>query len=206
MPDIQLAKRIISSELKIMAGKLRTGNLSPDEIRLIVDWMESFKKYPLNLIDNYRSTIGEIEKIIREFKIKNENFVVFIDYLQLVRGGTGNTREQEVASISKAFKGIAMQYNIPLMALSQLSRKVDNRGKNAKPVLSDLRESGALEQDADTVIFLHRSDENEFKEFHPIEVIIAKQRYGELRVFELLFNKPFVKFLNKGQEENELFD
>jgi replicative DNA helicase len=191
-----IGNRLISSELKILGNKLRSRNLTDDERKKIMFWKGRIEKNPFYFMDNHTADLAQIEKTVGEFHRKNKDFVLMVDYLQLIPGGRGDTREQRVASISKALRGITLRYDIPVIALSQLSRKVTNRGRGSKPNLADLRESGSLEQDADTVIFLHREQDIEVDKLYPIEVIIAKQRDGGLGEFNLLFDSSTVNFLN----------
>jgi len=134
--------------------------------------------------------------------------IVFIDYLQLMKPPPAGSREQEVAKISRALKGIARELNIPVVALSQLSRAVEQRGEEARPQLSDLRDSGAIEQDADVVMFIHRKlyrrgkEDEEDDEIEPedntAEIIVRKQRNGPMGTIRLTFQKSFASFVDQA--------
>jgi replicative DNA helicase len=195
-----IGRRLISSELQILSNKLRSRTLTDEERKSIMFWKQDIENNPFYFMDNQQADLGQLEKTVSEFHRKNKDFVLVVDYLQLIPGGRGDTREQEVASISKALRGITLRYDIPVIALSQLSRKVTTRSKDSKPNLADLRESGSLEQDSDTVIFLHRKADVEVDNLYPIKIIIAKQRDGALGEFDLMFDSSTVKFLNYNED------
>lgn len=196
--DIEnLNERLLAAESRLSYNKIISGDLDEFEVQHLTETIISIESLPLFFVADYKRNISRIEKTIREFKIKHKEFVVIIDYLQLI-SSKGQTREQEVADISRRLKNLAMESNILLIAISQLSRKVDSRGKNAKPILSDLRESGEIEQDADIVLFLHRDQEKIFEESstETIELFLAKRRNGATGKMKLTFHKNYARFDN----------
>lgn len=198
MPMMQIIKRIIASELQIQANKLRSGNLDESEQELIRERSKILKEYPLKIIDDYQLKIVEMEKIIHQFKMNHQEFVVFVDYLQLVKGGEGDTTREKVSSIARSLLSFAGKYNIPVIALSQFSRSIAHRGDRARPKLSDLKESSEIEQAADTVVLIHATDNEMEQEMPTMNIDVAKQRYGEIGNFNLKFKRKFVRFENHG--------
>ena len=198
MPVVQIVKRIMSSELKIVANKLRSGNLSETEQDIIKNNSYLLCDLPLKIIDDFQCKISDIEKIIHQFKMNHEEFVVFVDYLQLVKGGTGDTTREKVSDIARSLLSFAGSYSIPIIALSQFSRNFAHRGERAKPKLSDLKESSEIEQAADTVVLIHATDEEMEQEMPTVQVSIAKQRYGEIGHFKLKFKRKYIRFENYG--------
>jgi len=191
-----LGKRILASELQIDGNRLRSRTLYDDERKEIIMWKEKNEETPFYFVDEHETELAQLEKIVSEVQRKHKEFIVIVDYLQLIPGGQGDTREQRVADISRTLRSLTLLYDIPVIALSQLNRGITYRSKDSKPRVEDLRESGAQEQDADTVIFLHRSEEAIGEGLQPIKIIIAKQRDGALAEFDLLFNPSNVRFLN----------
>jgi replicative DNA helicase len=199
MSTQQLVNRMLSSEGNIESKKLRTGQLSDsDWIRLTMA-MGTLSSIKLYIDDTPGITVNEIRSKCRKLKQSSGLGLIVIDYLQLIGGGSAKkeNRQQEVSEISRALKALAKELDVPVIALSQLSRSVESR-QDKRPMLSDLRESGSIEQDADMVAFLYRDDyynkDSEAKNI--IEIIIAKQRNGPVGTVELGFLKEYGKFVN----------
>ncbi len=205
MSSIQLVNRLISAEAELESEKIKKGNLADHEWEQLVHKTSKLTEAPIYIDDTPGLSILELRAKCRRLKAQHDVQLIIIDYLQLMSGDTskGNSgnREQEIASISRALKGIAKELNVPVLALSQLSRAVETRGGDKKPQLSDLRESGSIEQDADMVVFLYRPEYyglTEDSEGMPAqgmgEVIIAKHRNGSLENVKLKFIGRFTKF------------
>ena len=207
----QLALRILSSLGQLEGFKLRTGNLMNNDWKRINEAVSQLSNTNLVIDDTPGITIGEIRaKCRRLASSENGRSLVVIDYLQLISGGKnyGANRQQEVSDISRSLKTLAMELNVPIIALSQLSRSVEGR-EDKRPLMSDLRESGSIEQDADIVAFLYRDDyynkEARNEDNTSIsELIIGKHRNGPTTTIELLFKKNTSTFLNlKREKENK---
>jgi replicative DNA helicase len=204
MSSLQLVNRLISAEAELDSEKIKKGNLADYEWSQLNHKISSLSTAPIFIDDTPALSIRELRAKCRRLKSQHDIQLIIIDYLQLMSGndgGKGGNREQEIASISRALKGIAKELNIPVIALSQLSRSVETRGGDKKPQLSDLRESGSIEQDADMVIFLYRPEYYKITEDemgNPTqgmgEVIIAKHRNGSLETVQLKFIGKFTKF------------
>ncbi|WP_197274018.1 replicative DNA helicase [Hymenobacter sp. DG25A] len=205
MSSLQLVNRLISAEAELDSEKIKKGNLADYEWAQLNHKISALSSAPIFIDDTPGLSIRELRTKCRRLKAHHDIQMIIIDYLQLMSGNTdgkamGN-REQEIASISRALKGIAKELNVPVLALSQLSRSVETRGGDKKPQLSDLRESGSIEQDADMVIFLYRPEYYKITEDemgNPTqgtgEVIIAKHRNGSLETVQLKFIGKFTKF------------
>ena len=189
---VQLVNRLISAEAELESEKIKKGNLADYEWKQLVHKTDRLSKAKIFIDDTPALSILELRAKCRRLKAQHDVKVIIIDYLQLMSGESsktgGGNREQEIASISRALKGIAKELNIPVIALSQLSRAVETRGGDKRPQLSDLRESGSIEQDADMVMFLYRpeyygitQDESGMPTQGTGEVIIAKHRNGSAR-------------------------
>ncbi|MDA0973822.1 MAG: replicative DNA helicase [Bacteroidetes bacterium] len=202
MSSVQLVQRLISSETEISSEKLRKGDLRPDEFQLIHSRIGKLSKAPLFIDDTPALSVFELRAKCRRLKQQHNIELVVIDYLQLMTaGGDKGNREQEISTISRSIKSIAKELNIPVIALSQLNRSVETRGGDKKPQLSDLRESGAIEQDADLVSFIYRPEYYGIEEYEngmPTkgvgEFIIAKHRNGALESVRLSFKNHLAKF------------
>lgn len=204
MSATQLVKRIISSEAEISANKIHHGDLNDQEWNTLSQRVERLSRAPIFINDSAGLNIFEFRAQCRRLKSAHDIQLVIIDYLQLMSGsvdGKGTTREQEISTISRSLKSIAKELNVPVIALSQLSRAVESRTGEKRPQLSDLRESGAIEQDADMVLALYRpeyygfeqdSDGNSTK--GQAEVIILKNRHGAIDSVKLEFVNEFTKF------------
>lgn len=206
MSSVQLVNRLIAAEAEIDSEKIRKGTLAPHEWTQLHHKIQRLTEAPIFIDDTPALSILELRAKCRRLKAQHDIQMVVIDYLQLMSGDTSNgrmggNREQEIASISRALKNLAKELNVPVIALSQLSRAVETRGGDKKPQLSDLRESGSIEQDADMVCFLYRpeyynitQDENGNSTAGIGEVIIAKNRSGSLDTIQLRFINKFTKF------------
>ncbi|MEM9052065.1 MAG: replicative DNA helicase [Bacteroidota bacterium] len=204
MSSIQLVNRLISGETGIRGEKIRKGNLEDHEFTQLHTRIKKLSNAPIFIDDTPSLSVFELRAKARRLKSKHDIQLIIVDYLQLMTAGSdkGN-REQEISTISRSIKTIAKELNIPIIALSQLSRAVETRGGDKKPMLSDLRESGAIEQDADIVSFIYRPeyyDLDQDEEGNSLlgigQVIIAKHRNGALDTVSLKFVKDFAKFEN----------
>ncbi len=206
MSSVQLVKRLIASETRLPAEKLRKGDLRDDEFQQLHSRITKLSTAPIYIDDTPGLSIFDLRAKCRRLKMQYDIQIVIIDYLQLMTAGSskGNgNREQEISSISRSIKEIAKELNVPMIALSQLSRSVEQRGGDKRPVLSDLRESGAIEQDADIVSFIYRpeyygflQDEEGNSNAGVGEIIVAKHRNGALENVRLRFIKEFARFDN----------
>jgi len=205
MSSNQLVSRLISMETEIDSDKLRKGTLLEREWKHLTKNVSNLQKSPIFIDDTPAIGIFELRAKCRRLKAKHDIQMIIIDYLQLMTGSNdgsnGGNREQEISQISRALKGIAKELQVPVIALSQLSRAVEQRGGEKKPMLSDLRESGAIEQDADMVIFLYRpeyykiTEDSEGNDVKGIaEVIVAKNRHGAATTIKTRFVAQFAKF------------
>lgn len=206
MSSVQLVKRLIASESRISAEKLRKGDLAEHEFQQLHTRIAKLATAPIYIDDTPGISIFDLRAKCRRLKMQYDIQMVVIDYLQLMTAGGGKgqgNREQEISSISRSIKEIAKELNIPVIALSQLSRSVETRGGDKRPILSDLRESGAIEQDADIVSFIYRPEyydlhQNEDGESNKGvgEIIIAKHRNGATDNVRLRFIGEFARFEN----------
>ena len=200
MSKEQLALRLLCSQTEVPLYRVRSGNLSRAEFQKLTRYAGPLYKAPILIDDSAAPTVLEIRAKCRRLKSEGRLDVVIIDYLQLIRAsGTNENRVQEISMISRSLKALAKELDVPVIALSQLSRAVEQRtGKDRKPQLSDLRESGALEQDADLVMFVFR--EEMYKRDDPsvrgkAEILISKQRNGPTGDVKLTFLHEFTKFV-----------
>ena len=199
MSSEQLVNRLLAMEARIDAQKLRNGSLEDQDWESLLESAGTVAKSNL-IIDDRASSLAEIRSKCRKFKLEHNLDIVIIDYLQLMSSGGGrssDSRQQEISDISRGLKRMARELDVPVVALSQLSRVVEQRPDH-RPMLSDLRESGAIEQDADVVMFLYRDEyynkESELK--GTAEVIIAKQRNGPIGTVTLAWLPQYTKFAN----------
>ncbi|MFB9108300.1 replicative DNA helicase [Flavobacterium gyeonganense] len=209
MASVQLITRLISSETGLSSEKLRTGKLEPHEWTMLSTKVKDLEKAPLFIDDTPSLSIFDLRAKCRRLASQHNIKIIIIDYLQLMTAGGNNkgggNREQEISTISRNLKALAKELNVPVIALSQLSRAVETRGSSKRPLLSDLRESGAIEQDADIVSFLYRPeyykiDEWDDDEASPTagqaEIMIAKHRNGGIENIRLKFLGHLGKFDN----------
>lgn len=204
MSNLQLVQRLISMEAEVESGKLRNGQLDDSEWQQIQQSIELLSEVPIFIDDTPGINIFELRAKCRRLKMQHQIELVIIDYLQLMSGGSDNqrgNREQEVSAISRALKALAKELSVPVIALSQLSRAVEVRGGSKRPQLSDLRESGSIEQDADIVSFIYRpeyygiTEDQEGQSLKGVaEIIVAKHRNGALKDVRLRFTDQFARF------------
>lgn len=209
MGNLQVCQRIVSIESGVEISATRTGKLDSLQTSLVTDAISNLYNLPLYIDDTSDLSIIDIQSKIKQLSNDKEIKLLVIDYLQLLKGAKTNVnmnRQQEVANISRSLKSLARQYNIPVIAIAQLSRKIEERkAEGRKPMLSDLRESGAIEQDADLVCFINYKDMNNSdannsskQDFYNVvvEFIIAKNRNGAIGNVDLVFNKPISKYID----------
>jgi replicative DNA helicase len=195
MAKEQLAQRLLCSRARISAHQMRTGRIADHQWTNLSIAVGPLSEAPIFLDDSASLTVMEIRAKARRMKLKYDIGLIVIDYLQLVRGQKHpESRQQEITYISQSLKALARELKVPVVALSQLSRQVEMRGREAKPQLSDLRESGAIEQDADVVIFIHRGREDDGSLSSAVDVIIGKQRNGPTGIINLAFVKDYARF------------
>lgn len=199
MSSSQLLQRLLSIEAGIALQKIRNGFLDPDDWGKLGLASMKLSNSEINIADLPNVNVLEIRANARRLKAAGKLDMIVIDYLQLIKGsgGKNDNRQQEISEISRALKGIARELDIPIIALSQLSRATEQRA-DRRPMLSDLRESGAIEQDADMVLFLYRDDyyNEESEDKGLTEVIIGKQRNGPVGTVKLRFFHEYTKFAN----------
>ncbi|AKU91931.1 replicative DNA helicase [Vulgatibacter incomptus] len=203
MPATQLALRMICSEARISQGKLKSGKLSDYDMGLIIQHAASLWEAPIYVDDSSSLSIMELRSKARRLKQQDPNLgFIVIDYLQLMSSrGKSESRQLEIAEISRGLKSLSKELSLPILALSQLSRDVEKNKR--KPQLSDLRESGSIEQDADCVMFIHREPDAEPNGVGgpiPVELIIAKQRNGGIGGFDMVFMSEYTRFENAAEE------
>ena len=196
MPREQIVNRILCSQALVSNGRIRTGTMEPDDWEKICNVADTIAKAPIYIDDSASITVSQIRAKCRRLKQTKNLDMIVIDYLQLMQGsGRSESRQQEISEISRSLKVLAKELDIPVIALSQLKRESEGQ-KGKKPILSDLRESGAIEQDADMVMFLFRnyyySKNPEEKDL--AECIIAKNRSGDVDTFPLGFKGEYTKF------------
>jgi len=199
MSKESLASRLLSSESRVQANKLRTGQLEPKDFDDIANAMAKISSSPIYIDDTPGITIAQMRSKCRKLKMEHGLDLIIVDYIQLMSGGENRSqnRQQEISEISRSLKALAREMNAPVIALSQLSRAPETRS-DRRPILSDLRESGAIEQDADLVCFIYRDEYYNRDTEKPgiAEVIVAKQRNGATGTIELLYKNDQVRFEN----------
>ena len=198
MSKEQLVNRMFSLESSVDAQKLRTGQLNDQEWERLIESAGIIGKSNLIIDDTPGISVTELRSKCRKYKLEQNLSMIIIDYLQLMTGsGRTDSRQQEISDISRSLKAIARELNVPLIALSQLSRAVEQRPDH-RPMLSDLRESGAIEQDADVVMFIYRDDyyNHDTDKKGISEIIIAKQRNGPIGTVELAWLPEYTRFAN----------
>ena len=205
MSKEQLVNRMFSLESNVDAQNLRNGTLSDAEWEKLIESAGVIGKSNLIIDDTAGISISELRSKCRKFKLEHNLKMIIIDYLQLMSGsGRSESRQQEISEISRSLKSLARELNVPVLALSQLSRAVEQR-PDKRPMMSDLRESGAIEQDADVIMFIYRDDYyNKDSEKKGIsEIIIGKQRNGPIGTVELVWLPEFTKFANKAHDRDQ---
>ncbi|MGB1216534.1 MAG: replicative DNA helicase [Saprospiraceae bacterium] len=216
MSNVQLVQRLVSLEAEIAGSKMRNGKLEDYEWQQLHSTIEKMGDVPIFIDDTPGINIFELRAKCRRLKMQHDIQLIIIDYLQLMSGkadgAKGGNREQEISAISRGLKGLAKELNVPVIALSQLSRAVETRGGSKRPMLSDLRESGAIEQDADIVSFIYRpgyygiDEDAEGNSLKGIaEVIVAKHRNGALETVQLKWVDQFAKFTNLDDADFDFF-
>ena len=199
MSKEQLVNRLLAMESHVDSQNMRTGNLKDEDWTKLVEGADIIGRSNLIIDDTPGISIAEMRSKCRKYKLEHNLGIIMIDYLQLMSGsGKSDSRQQEISEISRSLKALAREINAPVIALSQLSRACETRPDH-RPMLSDLRESGAIEQDADVVMFLYRDDyyNKDTDKKNISEVIIAKQRNGPIGTVELVWLPNYTKFANK---------
>lgn len=202
MSKEQLVNRLLSLESHVDSSSIRNGSVSPKDWEGLIEGASTIGESSLIIDDTPGISISELRSKCRKYKMEHDMSIIIIDYLQLMSGsGRSDSRQQEISDISRSLKSLARELNVPVIALSQLSRAVEKRDDH-RPMLSDLRESGAIEQDADVVMFLYRDDyyNKETEKKNIAEVIIAKQRNGPIGTTELVWLPDYTKFANKAKD------
>ena len=204
MSKEQLVYRMLAAEGAIDSSKLRTADLTDDDFTNLVAAADRLNKAPIYIDDTPGITDMELRYKARRLKAEHGLSLVVLDYIQLMQGGgrkNGDNRQQEISEISRSLKALARELDVPVIALSQLSRGVEAR-PSKKPMLSDLRESGSLEQDADIVMFLYREDyyDEDTENKNITDVIISKHRNGPVANVQLFFSKEFTRFANLSRQ------
>ena len=198
MSKEQLVNRLLAMESHVDSQNMRTGNLKDEDWTKLVEGADIIGRSNLIIDDTPGISIAEMRSKCRKYKLEHNLGIIMIDYLQLMSGsGKSDSRQQEISDISRSLKALARELSVPVIALSQLSRAVEQRPDH-RPMLSDLRESGAIEQDADVVMFIYRDDYyNKDTELKGIsEIIIAKQRNGPIGTVNLAWLPEYTKFAN----------
>ncbi|MBB6450573.1 replicative DNA helicase [Geomicrobium halophilum] len=200
----QLVQRMLCAEGNIDGSRLRTGQLLEEDWEKLTMAMGTLSRAGIYIDDSPGIKVSDIRAKCRRLQNEKGLGMILIDYLQLIQGQGSESRQQEVSEISRNLKAIARELNVPVIALSQLSRGVESR-QDKRPMMSDLRESGSIEQDADIVSFLYREDyyDQETENQNMIEIILAKQRNGPVGSVELAFIKEYNKFVNLDRQHDE---
>jgi len=205
MPKVQLVKRLLCSEARVDGGRLRTANLARDDWPRLAEAAGRLTDMKMWIDDTPALSVLELRSKARRLKAECDLSLIVVDYMQLMRSGSRNdSREQEISEISRSLKGLAKELELPIIALSQLNRGVESRGSNdRRPQLSDLRESGAIEQDADTIWFIYRDEvyNKESEDRGIAEVIIGKQRSGPTGTCRVRFKNEFTRFENIQEDD-----
>jgi len=202
MSKVQLVNRLFALESNVDAQNIRTGQLSDNDWEKLIETAGVIGNSNLIIDDTPGISVAELRSKCRKFKLEHGLSIIMIDYLQLMSGsGKSDSRQQEISDISRSLKSIARELNVPVIALSQLSRAVEQRPDH-RPMLSDLRESGAIEQDADVVMFIYRDDyyNHDTEDKGVAEIIVAKQRNGPIGTVKLKWLPQYTKFANLQQQ------
>jgi replicative DNA helicase len=212
MSSVQLVNRLIIAETDIPGEKIKNGRLSEEEWKQLDTRIKKLIQAPIFIDDTPAISIFELRAKCRRLMAQHKLDIVIVDYLQLMSGpeNTGS-REQEVSNISRSLKSIAKELNVPILALSQLNRSAEMRGGMKRPLLSDLRESGAIEQDADMVVFIHRQDKFGILTFEDgsstkgiAEIILAKNRNGPVDDIRLRFREERAQFVDIDDFDSDI--
>jgi replicative DNA helicase len=206
MSKNQLMNRLFAMESRVNSQNLRTGSLKDEDWSKLIESAGVIGESRLIIDDTPGITVRELRSKCRKYKLEHGLDIVMIDYLQLMSGGGrgSDSRQQEISDISRSLKSLARELNVPIVALSQLSRAVEQR-QDHRPMLSDLRESGAIEQDADVVMFIYRDDyyHKDSDQKGVAEIIIAKQRNGPIGTVNLVWLPDYTKFMNLEQDRRQ---
>lgn len=214
MSKEQLTNRLLSVESMVNQQNIRTGNLSDDDVFKLSEAASILSSSPLFVDDSPGLSVREMRSKARRLKMQHDLGLIVIDYLQLMQSsGRQENRQQEISAISRSLKAMAKELNVPVLALSQLSRAVEQRGGDKRPVMSDLRESGSLEQDADVVMFIYRPEyydkdgKRDIPDDNPgnTELLLAKQRNGPTGKIWLGFLPEYTRFVNVASNESGVF-
>ena len=198
MSKEQLVNRLLSMESRVDSQNIRTGQLSDDEWERLMDGSETISKANIIIDDTPGISVTELRSKARKYKLDHDIQMIIVDYIQLMSSGRSiDSRQQEVSDISRALKGVARELNVPIVVLSQLNRAVDSRTDH-RPVLSDIRESGAIEQDADLIMFLYRDEyyNPDTEDKNIAEIIIAKARNGPTGTVKVVWQPKYTKFVS----------
>ena len=199
MSKDQLVKRMLAMNSRVDSQLIRTGNLKDDDWVKLIEGAREIGESKLIVDDTPAISIAELRSKCRKYKLEHNLGIIMIDYLQLMSGGgkKSESRQQEISDISRSLKALARELNVPVIALSQLSRAVEQR-PDKRPMLSDLRESGAIEQDADVVMFVYRDDyyNKDSEDKGVAEIIIGKQRNGPTGTVKLKWQAELTRFAN----------
>ena len=198
MSGTQLVSRIMSSEMLIDSGHLRSGELDDDDWEKVARALNTLNNAPIYISENTAVKVSDIRATCRRLKAERGLGLIVIDYLQLMQGTRSESRQQEVSDMSRSLKLLAKELNIPILTLSQLSRATEQRKDDNRPKLSDLRESGAIEQDADIVLFLYRDVSTE-EETNIVKLNIAKHRSGSLGTLDLVWKGEYTRFFDQDK-------
>jgi replicative DNA helicase len=208
MSKESLVQRMLCAEARVDSQAVRRGTLRDPDFTRLARAAGILQSCPVWIDDSPALTLLEMRSKARRLKVENDVRLIVVDYLQLMRSPEySENRVQEISDISRSLKGLARELDIPVIALSQLSRASEQRGGERRPILSDLRDSGAIEQDADVVIFIHRpemyqKEDNDGNSLEGIaEVIVGKHRNGPTGTVDLYFHKQFTRFDNRTERE-----
>jgi replicative DNA helicase len=208
MSKESLVQRMLCAEARVDSQAVRRGSLRDPDFTRLARAAGILQSCPVWIDDSPALTLLEMRSKARRLKVENDVRLIVVDYLQLMRSPEySENRVQEISDISRSLKGLARELDIPVIALSQLSRASEQRGGERRPILSDLRDSGAIEQDADVVIFIHRPEmyQKEDSEGNSLEgvaeVIVGKHRNGPTGTVDLYFHKQFTRFDNRSERE-----
>jgi len=214
MSDIALAQRLISSEAQVDGKRLRSGFITPDDFRRILDVSGTMSEAPFYIVDEPNMKLSDLRSHARRLRSQQDVQIIFVDYLGLI-GQEDNTfsrpRHEQIGDISRSLKGLARELKIPVVVLCQLNREMERTGQGQPPTLANLRDSGSIEQDADLVMFLHKKPNPKTKkdgedepktpvEGYPTELIIAKQRNGPIGIINLELKPKFARFVPVEKE------
>jgi replicative DNA helicase len=205
MSTQQLVDRMLAAQSRVNAWNLRTGNLSAEnEFSKIRDSLDKLAKAPIFVDDMAGNSIVRMRSVCRRIRASHGIGMIIVDYLQLMSTSKNyDSMVNQVTEISRSLKGLAKEFNVPVLALSQLSRNVEQRG--GRPRLSDLRDSGSIEQDADVVMFLHREDKNKEEKDNIVEILIEKHRNGPVGKVDLYFDQKLTTFISMQKSDVSQF-